>query len=382
MNKIRAAVIGLGIGRVHAEAYHTLDEADLVAVCDVEDSRLRPVAERYGCRAYNKVEDLLADSDVDLVSVATPHPSHADLAIRAMRAGKHVIVEKPMAVSVAQADEMIAVAQATGRMLAPVFQFRFLPPVLNMKRAIDDGKIGTPILGSCHVQVYRDKAYYDQDRWRGHWDTEGGGVLINQAIHGLDMLVWLMGDPVEVTGRWANLTHPYIEVEDNAAVVIRFRGDALGVLTATTSITWGQMRLAIHGSKGHSVGGDIWPSGFGGYNDIWTIPGEEDQGRTSLVAHVAGGRYYFRPQGEGKPFLTPPDWSPTSQLAFQVKPDYHMIQLKDILRSLLGGEQPMVHAASARASLAVLFASYESNRTGQPVQLNSGAASVFAGVQS
>jgi UDP-N-acetyl-2-amino-2-deoxyglucuronate dehydrogenase len=370
MNKIRAAVIGLGIGRVHAEAYHALDEAELVAVCDLDDSRLRPVAERYECRAYNKVDDLLADAEVDLVSVATPHPSHADLAIRAMRAGKHVIVEKPMAVSVAQADEMIAVSQETGRMLAPVFQFRFLPPVLNMKRAIDDGKIGTPILGSCHVQTYRDKAYYDQDKWRGHWDTEGGGVLINQAIHGLDMLVWLMGEPVEVIGRWANLTHPYIEVEDNAAVIIRFRGDALGVLTATTSITWGQMRLAVHGSKGHSVGGDIWPSGFGGYNDIWTIPGEEDQGRTSMVAHVAGGRYYFRPQGEAKPFLTPPDWSPTARLAFQVKPDYHLIQLKDILRSLLGGQQPMVHVASARASLAVLFASYESRRTGQPVQLS------------
>lgn len=370
MKKIGAAVVGLGIGRTHAEAYHTLEETDLVAVCDIQDSRIAPVAEQYRCRAYLSVDDLLADPDVELISITTPHPSHADLSVRAMSAGKHVVVEKPMAVTLAEADHMIAVSRDTGRMLAPIFQFRFLPPVMNIRRAIDEGKIGTPILGQCHVQTYRGKSYYDQDAWRGHWDTEGGGVLINQAIHGLDMFVWLMGQPEEVIGRWANLTHPYIEVEDNAAVLIRFRGGALGVITATTSIRWGQMRVTIHGSKGHSVGGDIWPKGFGGYNDIWTIPGEGDLARCSLAAHVEGGKYYFRPDGDEGPSLKPPNWPPASQFATEVKPDYHMIQIRDIVESLRAGRQPLVDAMGARRSLAVLLASYESNRTGQPVQLS------------
>jgi UDP-N-acetyl-2-amino-2-deoxyglucuronate dehydrogenase len=370
MKKIGAAVVGLGIGRTHAEAYHKLEGTDLIAVCDIQNSRLAPVAEQYGCRAYLSVNDLLADSDVELVSIATPHPSHADLSVQAMYAGKHVVVEKPMAVTLAEADHMIAVSRETGRMLAPIFQFRFLPPVMNIRRAIDEGKIGTPILGQCQVQTYRGKSYYEQDAWRGRWDTEGGGVLINQAIHGLDMFVWLMGEPEEVIGRWANLTHPYIEVEDNAAVLIRFRGGALGVITATTSIRWGQMRITIHGSKGHSVGGDIWPTGFGGYNDIWTIPGEEDLARCSLAAHVVGGKYYFRPAGDEGSSLKPPNWPPASQFATEVKPDYHMIQIRDIVESLRADRQPLVDAMDARRSLAVLLASYESDRTGQPVQLN------------
>jgi len=297
--KIGAAVIGLGVGRSHAEAYAQLQETELVAVCDANEARLRPIAEQYGCRAYTAVDELLADKDVHLVSVATPHPSHAELAIRAMRAGKHVVVEKPMTIDLGQADRMIATARETGRTLATIFQRRFWPAAMGARRAIDEGKIGRPVLGTCALSWWRTEAYYKRDAWRGRWDTEGGGVLVNQAIHAIDMFQWLMGgEAEEVVGRWSNLTHPYLEVEDNAAAVIRFAGGALGVLSATTSARLSRNAFVVHGSKGHSVGVIEEPEGAVGYNHVWTIPGEEDVPRRSLADHVARGEYIYQ-VGEG-----------------------------------------------------------------------------------
>src|SRR4051812_33054754 len=192
---------------MHAQAYDQLDTTELVAVCGSQEARLGPIAEQYGCRAYTSLDELLADDNVQLISVATPHKSHADLAIRCMRAGKHVLVEKPLTVDLAEADRMLSVARETGRTIGSVFQRRFWPAALKARAAVDDGKIGRPVLGIAQVSFLRARAYYDRDIWRGSWEHEGGGVLTNQGIHTVDMFQWLMGgDPVEVTGRWANLT--------------------------------------------------------------------------------------------------------------------------------------------------------------------------------
>ena len=253
--RVGAAVLGLGVGRMHAQAFHQLDTTDLVAVCDSQEARLEPVAEQYGCRAYTDLDDLLADKNVELISVATPHKSHAALAIRCMRAGKHVIVEKPMTVDLDEADQMIAASRETGRTLGSVFQRRYWPAALKAKATIDEGKIGRPLLGIAQVSFPRSKSYYDRDPWRGSWEHEGGGVLTNQGIHTIDMFQWFMGgDPVEVIGRWANLAHPYVDIEDTAAAVIRFQSGALGVLSGTTSASWSHMSIVIHGAKGHSIG--------------------------------------------------------------------------------------------------------------------------------
>lgn len=295
---MKAAVIGLGVGRSHAEAYHQLPETELVAVCDANEARLDPVAEQYGCRAFTSVDALLADRAVELVSIATPHPSHSELAIRALRAGKHVLVEKPMTVDLEDADRMSAASVETGRTLATMFQRRWWPVAMNVRRAIDDGLIGRPMLGQCHLSMWRPRAYYDRDAWRGRWDTEGGGVLVNQAIHAVDMFQWLMGgEAEEVIGRWANLTHPYIEVEDNAAAVIRFAGGGLGVLSATTSSRLSQNSVVIHGTLGHSVGVSEEPEGAIGYNHVWTVPGREDVPKLSLANHIAAGEYIYCPAG-------------------------------------------------------------------------------------
>ena len=366
MRKLGAAVVGLGIGRSHAEAYATLDEARLVAVCDVDPEVRRAVAAQYEAKAYASLDEVLADPEVEVVSIATPHPSHAPLAIQCARAGRHVLVEKPLALNVAAVDAMIEAANQHRVTLGGIFQRRFWPAALKARQAIAEGKIGVPVLGQCSLSWWRLPSYYERAPWRGRWDTEGGGVLTNQAIHAIDMFQWFMGEAVEVFGRWANLTHPSIEVEDNAAATIRFRSGALGVLTATTSSRWSHTRITVHGSNGASVGVIEEPEGAVGYNDVWTIPGETDVVRRSLQEHVERGEYIYRIQTVGD---SPPYWPTDYQFQRPGVPSYHARQIQDFLRAVQSGDEPLVNGEEARKSVEILSAIYESARTGQPVSL-------------
>jgi predicted dehydrogenase len=368
---MKAAVIGLGVGRSHAEAYHTLESTELLAVCDSDEERLLPVAEEYGCRAYTSVDELLSNPDVELVSVATPHPSHAELTIRCLQAGKHVLVEKPMTIDLDEADRMLAAARDAGRTLATVFQRRWWPAAMRAKQAIEDGKIGQPVLGEASLAWLRTRGYYDRDAWRGRWDTEGGGVLVNQAIHAIDMFQWLMGgDPVEVIGRWANLTHPYLEVEDNAVAILRFRSGALGVFAATTSARWSHNGFVVHGVSGHSVGVMEEPEGAVGYNHVWTVPGEEKLPQQALVEHVERGEYIY---ATGRGMFVEGDAVQTWPTAYAFKqpaqPNYHARQIADLVESIRSGRKPLVDGVEGRKSVAILQGIYESQRTGQPVEI-------------
>jgi len=368
-DRIGAAVLGLGVGRMHAQAYDQLETTDLAAVCDANEERLAPVAEQYGCRAYTDLDELLADKNVQLISVATPHKSHAALAIRCMRAGKHVIVEKPMTVDLAEANEMIAVSRETGMTLATVFQRRYWAAALKTKATIDAGTIGAPVLGIAQISFPRSKVYYDRDAWRGSWEHEGGGVLTNQGIHTVDMFQWFMGgDPVEVVGRWANLTHPYIDVEDTAAAVLRFKSGALGILSGTTSARWSHSSIVVHGSLGHSVGVMEEPEGSVAYNHVWNVPGEEGTVAESLASHVERGEYMFRtdnsPSGLGG------TWTTAYQFKEPGVPNYHARQIADLVDSIRAGRRPLVDGYEGRKATAILSAIYESERTKQPVQLN------------
>ncbi len=166
-----------------------------------------------------------------------------------------MLVEKPLASSLADCDAMINAAKATGRILSMVSQRRFYEPCLRLREAIDAGKIGTPILGAATLLGWRDKAYYNSDSWRGSWQDEGGGVLVNQSPHQLDLLQWYMGPIAELYGGWANFNHPYIEVEDSAVAVLRFRNGGLGTLMVSNSqnpALYG--KVLVHGSNGASVG--------------------------------------------------------------------------------------------------------------------------------
>ena len=192
-------------------------------------------AARFGARPFTDLATLLKEARPQAILVATPHPLHAAPVIEAAQAGVSALVEKPLAASLADCDAMLAAAKRAGTKLGVVSQRRFYEAVKRMKDAIDAGKIGVPILGVFNMFSWRDQAYYQSDPWRGKWDTEGGGVLINQSPHHLDLLQWFMGEIDEITGYWANLNHPYVEVEDTALAMIRFKNGSLASIVTTLS---------------------------------------------------------------------------------------------------------------------------------------------------
>ena len=285
--KVRTAMVGCGkVAHLHAAALGELPEAEFVAVTDADFERAGEFAARYRVRAYADLDSLIEDCHVEAVIVCTPHPAHRAPAVRAAEAGIHVLVEKPLAASLSDCDAMIEVAARHKVKLGVVSQRRFFAPVSRMKAAIDAGKIGAPVLGTVAMFSWRDENYYRSDPWRGKWDTEGGGVLINQSPHHLDILQWLMGPVDEVSGYHANLNHPYIEVEDTALAMIRFRSGALASVVVSLSQKPGiYTKIHVHGANGASVGaetdsGATFIAGMTAVaapplNDLWTIPGEE-----------------------------------------------------------------------------------------------------------
>ena len=352
---VRTALVGCGkVGGLHAAILASLPESRFVAVCDADPARAADFAARYGARAYPDLSALLAASGAEALVVATPHPLHAEAAIHAAEAGVHVLVEKPLAASLSDCDAMLAAARKAGVNLGVVSQRRFCEPVARMKAAIDAGRIGAPALGVVLMFNWRDEAYYRSAPWRGRWDTEGGGVLVNQAPHHLDLLQWFMGDVAEVSGGWANLNHPTIEVEDTAVATVRFRNGGLGSIVVSLSQKPGLFsKVHVHGRSGASVGvetdrGATFVAGVSAIaepplNDLWTVPGEESR----LAEFQAADRAVFA----------------------RIDPatHYHAVQTRDFLRAIRAGTPPAVTGEDGRTVVALFSAIYESERTRRAV---------------
>jgi predicted dehydrogenase len=358
MDRVRTALVGCGkVGQIHARALATLAESEFVAACDVDLQRVESFATTFGVQGFEDVARMLAESDVQALLVATPHPLHRDPALVAADAGVHVLVEKPLSASIEDCDLMLAATRRHGTKLGVISQRRWYEPVRRMKAAIDGGKIGRPVLGCFVMYSWREPAYYRSDPWRGRWDTEGGGVLVNQSPHMLDLLGWLMGDEVaEVTGYWANLNHPSVEVEDSAVAVLRFRDGGLGSIVASLAQKPGiYTKVHIHGSSGASVGVEIdrgatFIAGVSAIsepplNDLWTIPGEEDR----LAAFQAEDRARFQ--------------------EIDAVNHYHTLQIQDFLRAIIEGRPPEVTGEDGRRVVALLQAIYQSNLEGRSVKV-------------
>ncbi|MBM4000585.1 MAG: Gfo/Idh/MocA family oxidoreductase [Planctomycetes bacterium] len=245
-------VIGCGmISNFHARAIADTRGAKLAACFDT----VEPAAERFaastGCRAYTDLDRMLADPGVDVVTICTPSGAHMEPAVRAARAGKHVIVEKPLEITLSRCDRIIDACDKAGVRLATIFPSRFHEPAQCVKRAIEGGRFGRLTLAGASVKWFRTQAYYDGGAWRGTWALDGGGALMNQAIHSVDLLAWFLGDVAEVTAATATLAHERIEVEDVAVASLRFANGALGVLEASTAVFPGFLkRIDVHGSEG------------------------------------------------------------------------------------------------------------------------------------
>ncbi len=355
MEKLKTAVIGYGkVAHTHAEALASIPESDLVGVCGRDPGKARAFAEQYRVRAYTSVEDMVA-AGVEAVVVATPHPTHAAVTVPALRAGAHAIVEKPLASTLEDCDAMIAAARESGRTLAMISQRRLYEPVQRIRRAIDDGKIGRPVLGTAVLLGWRSEEYYRSDPWRGSWDGEGGGVLVNQAPHPIDILQWYMGDVDELYGAWANLNHPCIEVEDTSLAILRFRSGALGNLLLSNSQNPGiHGKVWVHGSNGATVGvqtdgGSMFISGMTTaleppVNDVWKVPGEEEM----LPCWQEEDRDLFARVDATK--------------------HYHRLQIQEFLRAILAGRPPMVTGEEGRKTVEIFTAIYRSQRDGRPVR--------------
>lgn len=338
---LRFGIVGCGrISARHAQSLSEIAQAKLVAVADVVESRARRIAQEDHVVSYTDYRRLLARNDIDVVNICTPSGLHAGMAIEAMQSGKHVIVEKPMALSVSDADRMIAAAKATERKLSIVLQNRYNLPMQELRRAVESNRLGRLLLGNATVRWYRPQEYYE-DGWHGTWLMDGG-ALMNQSIHHIDALQWIMGEPTSAFAFTATLAHR-METEDTGVAVVQFRSGALGVIEGST-ITYPENlegSLAVFGERGSlKVGGTALNRKV-----FWKIEGEIEC--------------------EKEP-LTSEQFDPSS-----VYGSSHRIVIADMIAAVLDNREPLTDGAEARKSVALVLAIYESARTGQAVALNS-----------
>jgi UDP-N-acetyl-2-amino-2-deoxyglucuronate dehydrogenase len=368
MKPLRFGLVGCGkVGGIHATVLRSVREVEFAAACDVDFKRAEAFAGRYGVRPYFDLGTMIRETGVEAIIVGTPHPLHAEAAVRAAEAGVHILVEKPLAATLADCDAMLAATRKTGVTLGVISQRRFYEPVQRMKAAIAAGKIGRPILGTFTMLSWRDAAYYQSDPWRGKWVTEGGGCLVNQSPHQLDLLQWMMGEIEEISGCWTNGNHPSIEVEDTAVATVRFKSGGLGSIVASVSQKPGiHTKVHIHGSNGASVGvetdrGATFIAGMSGIaepplNDLWTIPGEE----SLLAGFQAEDRSRFA--------------------AIDATTHYHALQIADFANAIREGRRPAVNGEEGRIVVEMFTAIYRSQRDGRairfPVQSEDGKSTM------
>ena len=350
MEKLKTGIIGCGkVGGIHAAALAGLKGSELTAVCDSDPARAREFGRTYGAKPYSEVGEMLAGANLDVVNVCTPHPLHRESAVMAAKAGVHVLVEKPLASSLEDCDAILDAARDGGVRLGTMSQRRYYEPARRVRQAIDEGKIGDPILGTVTVLGWRDQEYYQSDPWRGTWEGEGGGVLVNQAVHQLDLLQWFMGPVAELSGHWSNLSHPYIEVEDTATASIRFQSGGLGSIVASNSqnpVLFSHVH--IHGSNGASLGvqtdgSATFIAGISEISepavlDMWTVPGDEEKWREWNEEDAA----IFRSH------------EPTTY--------YHSLQIEDFLDAVVNDREPAVTGRDGRMSVEVFTAIFRSTR--------------------
>jgi UDP-N-acetyl-2-amino-2-deoxyglucuronate dehydrogenase len=353
--RLKTGIVGCGkVGGTHALAYQALPNSEFVAVCDVAPERAQGFAGKFHVHPYTDLAEMLKREHVDVLSVCTQHTEHPAAVEAAAAAGVHVISEKPLAIDLVSCDRAIAAARAAGIKLGVVSQRRWYEPVQRMKDAIDTGKIGKPVLAIVTMLGWREPSYYLSDPWRGTWKGEGGGVVVSQAPHYLDLMSWFMGPAAELHAYWDNYNHPGIEVDDTVVASIRFKNGGMGSIVLSNSQRpglWG--KIHIHGSSGASVGaetdsGSPFISGVTEkmdppFNDIWTVPGEE--------RNLEGWNSEDRSR-------------PCNVMTY-----YHQLQLADFLNAVAQGREPAVDADAGRRVVELFTAVYRSQLERASVQL-------------
>jgi predicted dehydrogenase len=339
---MKFGIIGSGmIARVHATAIRAMTGSSLHAVYNHRPEGARKLAAEFGVPAVSDLAEFLADPALEIVTVCTPSGAHFEPALAALQAGKHVICEKPLEITTARVDELMAAAAAAGKTLASVLNRRFTPAMAAFKQAVAAGRCGQLTSASCYVKWFRDQAYYDSAAWRGTWALDGGGVLMNQAIHAIDALIHLAGPVRFVQASTACLAHERIEVEDIGVAIVEFANGARGVIEGATC-AWSRaghpVRIQLAGTAGSVFLAD---EAF----EVWDFKDEQPADATIRATLMNGG-------GGGLGANNP------AAISFQ----QHQRNFEEIVAAIQAGREPATSAREARLAVAVIEAIYESAR--------------------
>ncbi len=350
-NTLNCAVVGCGvIGPTHAHALSTLrgEGVRLAAFSDEVPERAAVLAAQHGGEAKS-FEAVLADPEIDAVHICVPSGLHAALGVRALEAGKHVVVEKPMDVTLAACDALLAAQKASGRRLAVISQHRFDGASVVVKDALDTGLLGRMVYAESQVPWFRSQEYYDSGDWRGTWALDGGGAAMNQGVHNADLICWLCGPVESVYAQARTLAHERIETEDVLTATLTFQNGAIGSWSASTAIYPGfAVKVGVYGTEGSAIiEGDR-------LHTLSTKSGVDSggEGVPSHALQMAGG-------GTKAAASDPAAiWGGA-----------HEAQIADFVRCCRTGETPAVDGAEGRKAVALVLALYESARTGAVVRL-------------
>jgi UDP-N-acetyl-2-amino-2-deoxyglucuronate dehydrogenase len=345
MTPIRFAIIGSGgIAAKHAQAIDAIPGAKLVAVWGQMPEQGQAFAREHGAEFVPDIEELAAREDIDAVTIATPSGTHEMAALPFLRKGKAVLCEKPLEVTLEKVDSILTAARENNAVLAGVLQLRLGLGAQAMKKAVAEGRFGRLALCSAYLKWWRDQSYYDAVDWRGTWNLDGGGALMNQGIHGVDLLQWLAGMPSEVFAFSGCIAHERIEVEDTIAVALKYPNGALGVIEAATSCKPGfAMRIELCGEKGSAV---LEDDRIVRWQFDEEVPGDEDI-RNAKSGGIVGGSSDPRAIGfEG-----------------------HRVLIEDLVNALREKRPPMIPGTEARNAVRLILAAYESGQKRLSVRL-------------
>ena len=357
---LRFALVGAGvIAGTHAQVLRELgDRVELVAVVDEQLDRAAALATAYSARSFASLAQALAAVPVDAVTVCTPTGWHGKIAIEALDAGLHVVIEKPAEVTLEKTDLIIEAQRRAGTLVTVISQHRFDPSTEIVLQAIGEGALGRVTSATAAVDWWRGQSYYDSGGWRGTWEIDGGGALMNQGVHTVDLLIATLGRPTEVFAYTATLAHQRIETEDVAVAVVRFASGALATLHATTAAYPGlSARLQVHGDRGSVV--------------------IDDDELTFIHVTRAGGTAQEKLMGgtsssvnQVEDFVASAASAPTAGSdPAALSASAHRRQYENLLAALAGTESLRVDLHTNRQAIALITGVYESARTGRPVRL-------------
>lgn len=342
--KLGFGLLGTGlVAPFHAKAIMNSEKCQLVAVTDIDSKRSQKFCETYACKSYDSFDDMLEDNAIDVINILTPNHLHKDAVMKIAQAGKHILVEKPPALALADLDEMIDLCEKKEVKLGVVLQCRVRPAVQAVKKAIDGGRFGRILHADAYMKWYRTMEYYHSEPWRSQ-RRSGAGVTIQHAFHYFDLLHFLNGKVTEVQAQMSNLAHPEVKLEDTVTAFLKFENGAQGVLQGSTALFPGQdIRIEIYGTDGTAII-------VGERIDTWQFKAElpgDDEIRTIGSAAV--------------------QTAATGPAAFAFKD--HQVVIEDMVDAIIEDRKPIIAAPKTRHTLELALAMYQSDKSGKPVKL-------------